>query len=330
MPLNKVQQVAKELIASDAKFIQTLFFMDKNENKKFNNYIIMFFPYLGIFVDGAEQWAKKVGMPAQSFTNEEKVYYETMRLGMKIFENDYETLKVKLGSKLTESDNYFKSISNFWDWLRGYHYNVGTDLYKGIYCGNTILCSVYTPFYKIANKDGEKIKKLGEVAGKLTVDFNKNVEIMNHQELSILRYKDYNYNKSNFIKVNNFYGFILFCILCSINYVIVFIENFFIDEVPQKLKYAYLNYYYLCNFIEELNLKLKLHIIIDKSMYNTGFRNCLAHYGLGQFLKESEIINDDLLKGLTQKAFNLDYNNTKERIYIILKNVVAQIENIIF
>lgn len=43
--------------------------------------------------------------------------------------------------------------------------------------------------------------------------------------------------------------------LCSINYVIEFIDKYFIEEIPQKFKFAYLQYYYICDFIDELNIE---------------------------------------------------------------------------
>lgn len=62
-------------------------------------------------------------------------------------------------------------------------------------------------------------------------------------------------------------------------------------------------------------------------MKNREFRNCLAHYGLGQYLNESELNSDDILKGLTQKAFDLDYLSTKNKLYSILDNFVIQLKN---
>ena len=330
MGLNKVQQAAKELIKSDAQFIQSLFLIHKEDKRMRNNYITMFLPYLGLFTDGSEQWARKLDIVAHTFTGEEKEYYKTMRLGIKIFDSDYNEFNDQLKKRFKESDDYFGSKHNFWDMLRGFYFNIGVDTYNGKYCGNTLLCSLYTPFYKIGEMNGDKIRKLSEVAGKLTVDFNSKVKKIKHKDLSKLTYKDFHFNKSKFIKLDNYDGLILFSILCVINYVIEFINVFFVDEIPQKLKYAYIIYYYLCVFLHDLNEKSNLNIMIDKSLYNPKFRNCLAHYGLGQFINESELINNDLLKGLTQKAFNLDYEETKKKIYSILRDVVSQIESIIF
>lgn len=58
--------------------------------------------------------------------------------------------------------------------------------------------------------------------------------------------------------------------------------------------------------------------------------NCLAHYGLGQYLCEDEIIENDILKGLTKKAFDMGYDEAKAFIYTELKSLTAQIKSVIF
>lgn len=110
----------------------------------------------------------------------------------------------------------------------------------------------------------------------------------------------------------------------------MFIETYFVEEIPQKFKFAYLQYYYLCNFIDGLNDKNNTHFKIDKKLKKRNLRNCFAHYGLGQYMRESEIDNNDILKGLTKKTFGLDYYSCKKELYGILDNLKKQIEEKIF
>ena len=42
-------------------------------NKIDSNFIMMCQPYIGLFADGAEQWCKKVGFKAPSFSTEEEI-----------------------------------------------------------------------------------------------------------------------------------------------------------------------------------------------------------------------------------------------------------------
>lgn len=47
---------------------------------------------------------------------------------------------------------------------------------------------------------------------------------------------------------------------------------------------------------------------------------------LGQYISEKELDSDDILKGLTNKAFNMDYVAAKECLYTYLRELVQQIK----
>ena len=89
------------------------------------------------------------------------------------------------------------------------------------------------------------------------------------------------------------------------------------------------SYYYLCDFIPQIKERTRIDIEIDDSLMNRDFRNCLAHYGLGQYMKESEIMNGDILYGLTNKAFGMNYLEAKKTLYDILRHTIDQIEEIV-
>lgn len=76
-----------------------------------------------------------------------------------------------LMSKLSESDRYFYSIRRLREKVFGY-YNVGTDLFNGEYCGNTIFGAANMPIPLLNNQNvGIKIKNLSVIAGKLAAFF---------------------------------------------------------------------------------------------------------------------------------------------------------------
>ena len=52
--------------------------------------------------------------------------------------------------------------------------------------------------------------------------------------------KDFHFFNNCPLKEKNELGVVLFSILCNNNYATVFIENFFLEEIPQKFKFAYL------------------------------------------------------------------------------------------
>lgn len=328
--MNKVQKTAYELIQSDARFLYTLTEIEKNAQNINCNYICMSLPYIGLFTDGAEQWCKKIGLNAPHFNSTEKIFYTQLRQGHKLFEKSYEDYATLIFEKFTESENYFYSIRRLREKIFGY-YNVGTDLCNGEFCGNTILCSMYIPINILENKDiGMWIRDMSIVSGKLASSLGcKEFPIYRYNDNLIVQYKDYHFYKNSPLKMSDEFGFLLFSILCSINYAIEFIENYFIDEIPQKFKFAYLQYYYLCDFIKEVNTQKNTNFYIDDCLCDRNFRNCLAHYGLGQYISENEIISGDILKGLTNKAFGKDYLTTKVELYEILKNLAKQIRQTI-
>ena len=178
---------------------------------------------------------------------------------------------------------------------------------------------------------GVSIRDINVIAGKLAAYFGcTDFPPYRYNDNISVGYRDYHFYKNCPLKLKTDLGFVLFSVLCSINYVTKFIDIYFIEEIPQKFKFAYLQYYYLCDFINELNACQRTNYHIDSSLQNRNFRNCLAHYGLGQFLKENEIIDDDIMKGLTYKAFNMDYHSSKQLLYKYLSDLSEQIKADIF
>lgn len=331
MNLNKVQLAALSLIQSDARFLYTLVDVQKNAKNVSSNYIMMCQPYIGVFVDGAEQWCKKVGLEPPTFTEEEKMYYTKLRQGHKLFEKTYNEYSRALCEKFNESDSCFYNKRNAIEKILGYC-NVGTDLCNGEFCGNTIICALHTPIKTLGNEQaGNTIRGMSVIAGRLAaylgcIDYSPYY----YSDSLIVNYKDYHFFKNCPLKLRTSFGLELFSILCVINYAIVFVEQFFVDEIPQKFKFAYLQYYYLCDFVNEINEANTIKNNIDNSLKSRSFRNCLAHYGLGQFLSEEDVMVDDVLKGLTIKAFGMDYMTTKELLYKFLGDLAEQIKDIIF
>ena len=329
--MNKVQQAAFDLIHEDARFLYAITHIMQNATNISSNYVCMSIPYIGIFADGSEQWCKKVGLSFPTFNQEEKNFYTQTRQGHKLFDKNYAEYKQLLLSKLAESDNYFYSICSLREKIFGY-YNVGTDVYDNKFCGNTILCSMYIPIKTLGNdKAGPWLRDMSYIAGSLAAHFGcTELPVYKYNDSLVVEFKDYHFFKSSPLKMNTDLAFILFSVLCSTNYVIEFIENYFVEEIPQKFKFAYIQYYYLCNFIKELNAINGTTFYINDSLKDRNFRNCLAHYGLGQYLSDSDLIEDDVLKGLTNKAFNLDYSVAKDKLYFYLTELTNQIETKIF
>lgn len=255
--------------------------------------------------------------------------YKRIREAHKLYENHYLEVKKLLSYELSKSDRLFAAEAPWLARVSNLYWNIGTDLIGDDYCGNTILCSYYTSREKLHAKEDEKwFTTVGEIAGALTgwaLDSNDSYYHINNAIK--MSFKDYHFYSNCPLKVKNDLGLVLFSIICSVNYITKFLDRYIIEEIPQKLKLAYLQYYYLCDFIDDLNKEEKTSFHIDKSLKNSKFRNNLAHFGLGVDMKDEDIIDDDLLKGLTAKYFGLSYIDTKERIFNYLNDLVKQLED---
>ncbi len=285
-------------------------------------------PYIGLFADGAEQWSQKVGLLIKQFSKEEKEYYTLLRNKHKLFDYSYDEFYNIIHKEFIAHDLYFDKNKA---WIEKYllvYKNFGVDYCNTKVCGNTIIIGVYSPYSPVeVGFSGKKIRELSVVAGKLCIFFEgDDVELYFNNKLHF-NYKDYHLFKEKLLLKNaNFDTFCLFSILCSINYIIYFIDRYFLKESPTKLRFAYLQYYYIVKIIDEINSKLNTNFTLDKKWINKEFRNSMAHYGLGQILNEMNINKDDILGGITNIIFDLDYIDFKNVIYDQLDSLSNQIE----
>ena len=330
--LNKVQEKSYKLIQADARFVYTLTKIFKSTNAPKSNYIMMLQPYIGLFADGSEQWGQKVKINTPTFSKDEKAHYMQMRNSIKLFDMTYDELHTVLKNKLDESDKYFYDIRTLRSKLCGLYYNAGVDLQGDTFCGNTILCSMYAPFYKFNNAQyGKYIKDTSVVAGKLAVAYGgSNVRPYYTNDALTFKYEDYHFFSKCPPGIKNYDDFLLFSILCNINFVRIFIDKFFVDEFPAKLRYAYLQYYYLATLIPQINHKLATNFTINHQYKDDKFRNCMAHYGLGMTIEETDIIDTDMFLGLSNKFFGTPYMETKTAIYSELDMFSKQLTTYLF
>ena len=330
--LNKVQEKSYSLIQADARFVYTLTKIFRSPNAPKSNYIAMLQPYIGLFADGAEQWGQKVKMNTPKFSDDEKIHYAEMRNSIKLFDLVYDELYAVLKNRLDESDKHFHAIRTIRSKLCGLYYNVGVDLQSDAFCGNTILCSIYTPFYEFDDEQYDKyIHETSVIAGKLAAAYGgSNAQPYYIDNALEFRYKDYHFFSKCPRGIKNYDDFLLFSILCSINFVRTFINQYFVDEFPAKLRYAYLQYYYLTTLIPQMNQKLATNFTINNQYKNDSFRNCMAHYGLGVAISEADIVENDIFFGLSYKLLGMPYTEIKAAIYSELNMFAEQLTKYLF
>lgn len=324
----ETQKAAISLMQSDLRYIYTVI---KKINPHESNYIPMLQPYMGVVVDGVEDWIKafknsnKLSLNWPVFDEFEQPYYEKMRDSIKMWQKNYNEIYELMKQAYEESDIYFSNLcAPIAKTLKLYDI-YGVDRANGVVCGNTILCFLYNPLYSFAD-NGEYIKAMAEIGGKYTVFFDATEE---YKVDSSIKFDTRDYGGFQKSPVANKYSdkFVLFSVLGQINFLIYCVENWIKDEIPTKLRFAYLLYYSLVEFIPQVNQKLNTNFQIDSSWKSREFRNAMAHYKLGVALKKEELLLDDLMCGLTIKYFGVPYMETKKRILSELEELVGQLNN---
>lgn len=327
--MNKIQIKAIELMRNDLRLIYTIFV---NTNIVSPSYYLAFMPYMGMIMDGAEDWIKcynnsnKDKLEIPLFTQEEQKYYEVMRSSVKTFENDLDVVYNFFQEKYLKSDEYFSSLCK--PIAKTLHlYDIfGVFKINEEYCDNTILDSYYTPFYEYGKDNGEFYKQMSIIVGKYLACFNATESYPIKTEC-VFSTSDY----GGFVKSpvgNEFsYRFLLFTIYCQINFVIKCIDEFIDGEISTKLRLSYILYYYLLRILPDINTKYNCDFKMSDKYNSDVFRNAMAHYKLGVLLKEDELVENDIMFGLTQKCFSEDYLSVKDFIVEELKKLSNDIRD---
>ena len=324
------QKIAIQLIRNDFRYAFTIV---QNRPQLRSNYLSSALPLLGTIMDGAEDWVKaynnaskqKLDIPV--FTVEEQRYYEEMRNSIKMWDDSYNSVYEKLEEKYQESDQYFSSCCKPAAKFLQLYDIFGADLVNGEFCGNTILCSCYSPNFRFddGNAEGLRRQKLAEIMGAYVVLFGA-MEAYSIDENMRFIYKDY----GGIIKspVGNAFSdsFVLFSLLCQIQFVLICVDKYITEECTTKLRFLYLQYYYLMQRIPEINNKLCSSFSMDNSLLSPAFRNAMAHYKIGVALKPNEIVYGDPFFGLTHKYFNCDYFTAKRFVTTQLMSLASQIK----
>lgn len=325
------QKAARELIRCDLRYLVTIL---QNRDSINSNYIVSMMPYLSLIIDGAEAWvaamnnASLCAINAPRFTQKEKLFYDSARQSIKLWEMPYKEVYTLLEKCYTESDDYFSSLCKpIAKHLRLYDI-FGADLTAdGHFCGNTILGSVYLPGYNLGDSAyGPNLQDMAVIGGKYISIFDAMEAYETNYKLHF-HYRDY----GGFVKSpvgNKFsYRFVLFSILCQLNFVLYAVDRYIVPEIPTKLRFAYILYYYLCDMLLKINAKHGTSFSLNRSFYSQEFRNAMAHYKVGVYLKPNDIVPDDPMFGMTQKAFGHNFYMVKDSVFDELKSISRQLED---
>ena len=325
---NLQQKAAISLIQNDLRFIYTII---ANITNIKSNYIVSAMPLIGTIIDGTEDWLKaynnssrnKIDIPL--FTKEEQEYYENMRSAIKFWDDTYSAINEKIKQLYIDSDKYFSSLCAPIARVLKLYDIFGVDIADNQFCGNTILCNSYVPDFSYGTNNEEQIKQLSKICGKYVAMFDATMPYRVNNSIKFTC-SDF----GGFVKspIGNQYGdkFVIFCLLCQVNFILICIEKYIAEECSTKLRFAYLQYYYISKLLPELNSELHSNFKMDTTWVSEQFRNAMAHYKIGIALKSNEIIPDDYFMGLTQKYFSCDYITLKNNIMLNISNIADQMK----
>lgn len=333
--MTPTQNAAFSLLQCDFRFLYTLATAQDMVSKEIilPSYWVAMIPYVGLITDGAEDWIFAMQQTQSDFTNlptfsaKEKTFYEAARSGIKLWEKSYSEMHDLLRERYIESEQYFSSLCKpiaktlkLYDIFGAYRIN-------GHYVGNTILWALILPGYNLNDKDyGPMLKEMAEISGLYARFFNA---LESNPIASNVKAKNLDY--CGFVKSpvgNKFsYKFVLFSLLCQINFIIYGVDKLIESEMPAKLRFSYILYYYLCDVVPEINAKHSASFYIDTSFKSREFRNAMAHYKVGAYLKSTEVDTNDFMYGISQKAFGKGYLEVKEFVIMELLSLSDQIES---
>lgn len=317
MDLTPTQTVALKLIVEDLRFVYSV--LATNKKNTGYSYPVALQPYLGLITDGIEQWGRKVNAIKNSipvFTEKEKEYYVALRNNIKLWENNFSNLSQNLEAVYNANDYYFANACKPLAKSLKLYDIYGCFIIDGYFCDNTILDSIYTPYFNLGAPDGEYIKAMSEYLGRLVGIFGANkLKALSVNTQANFQKRDF----CGFFPAPTGYreydkSFILFSIMCTINFLIFGIDKYVLDETPTKLRFIYIQYFYLVDLIKEINRVFQNRFSINERWYNRNMRNCLVHYGLGSVLQENDLNEDDAFGGLTNKLFNCNWRLLKNSL----------------
>ena len=326
--LNNREKIVLNLIRDDALSIYSLF-KHIESRKDMANYTVALTPILGLYIEGAAKWLKsnsELKNIVPKMNSECKIFYEKLRQNTKFYGEDIVDIEKELRGQFNQADDYFSQSINIFNKAIDIHDNYGVTFLAQnntkIPIANTIDFANLLPDFTFDLEYAIKLKDylfyagsfISKILGKdLMIEKNlykidKKIKFVN---------KDYGFFMRSRIKKKYNQNFILFNLICNINFILYGLNQLIIEDVPIKLRATYLLYYYLCSINSEINDYFNTSFKIDNRYSDRTVRNALAHYGLYQALGD-DIIEDDLFGGLTNKYFNLNWINLLKELNNIL------------
>lgn len=329
--MTPVQSAAYNLLQHDFRYVYTIL-TATIEKILPPDYFIAIIPYIGLITDGAENWVSTMNrlhpgsINIPEFTPQEKKFYQAARSSIKLWEMPYPEIYNQLQKFYTESEQYFSSVCKPIAKTLNLYNIFGAYIIDGHFSGNTILWALILPDYHLSDKNyGPTLRNLATIAGAYITKFEA-AQTYSINDSVKTETRDFGGSTKSPVGNTFSYKFVLFSLLCQLNFLIYGVDNLIVEEIPTKLRFSYILYYYLCSIMPQVNSTHNTNFSLDTQYQSGEFRNAMAHYKLGVYLKPDEVITGDPMFGMTQKAFGLEYHAVKHAIISELTSLSGQIE----
>ena len=324
---NPVEKASLYLMREDLRYVYTL---HVNLEQIKPNYYVSSLPYLGLILDGVEEWIKRYfnryfgHYNSFVLNDEEKQYISKVRSSIKFWNNSFASIYNELEKSYVESYNYFTSLSNPVYRLFKLYTIFGVDYANNSPIGNTLINKCFIPDFSFGGNNAYLINKIGTALGNYTNLFIADKSFTVDKQILFVS-KDYGGIFKHPIgnEFNN--RFVLFSLLCQLQFITIGIDRYIMKFHSTQLRFSYILYYYVCKILPEINVNLNTDFKIDKSFYSDKYRNAMAHYGLGVELEEEDLNSSDHFWGLTQKYFQCSSLELYEIIIDCINKLAGEI-----
>lgn len=332
--LSNTEKVVYRLIKLDFEMLCIIYF----GNDKLNNtlYNLSFNGYYGMIIDGSTKWMAKVkglksGVP--KISSQQRTYYNQLRQSIKFWDMSYYDYINRMAEVYRYTENYYRNQTSLIAKKMKIYNVYGVSFINNEPIGNTIHFSMVIPSFNFNTFELEKeyVINLNEYAGKLMRNnkVNLNESFAGFSNMNITAKDRGGIKKIGIEKdIRLFFLYNLKCLICFNLYGLKPLKKSFL---PSILRINYILYYYLYSILEDVNIDNKSDFFVDSQYIDTRFRNCMAHYGIGNLLRQDEVDLNDTFGGLTQKIFSMDYNLLNEKIEenleVLLEQINSYLEN---
>ncbi len=330
--MQQVKEYARIIIIQDVIDLMNAINITNINDKSI--FMLALIPYVCLVVNESYEWCRRDNHIITEFRS--KKVLEKIRAKGKLFSNDkflsYKQQVTEFEKCLYIQHKYFKGLAKPYcpDCLI---YDIGTYKVGNYYMGNTIQYSYDFMDFAVKDKSisnsGKEIfnfsKEIGIALQEIMISLTGKSYQLQDNNIASAEYhnEDFNFNKK-FKKIDKL---IIFSLCCRINFLIFSFKN----KCPQNsmlyLRLIYITFYSLKSDLDSLKINYNS---IYNDYFDKEFRNCMAHYGLYNKIKENELMPNAIGYGLIEKYFKVEYIDLvsiiENKLFALIQELEKNIE----